>query len=141
MIAPIYTSLLSIFFIFLSINVIKGRRELGVGLGDKDCIEMKRRIRAQANFAEYTPFFLILLGYAEYSHFPYWILHLFGLLFFIGRIMHAYSVLLAEKYDGSKLTSNPVWRIRGMMCTFSTIGLLAIFLLIKNIIFKNFLIF
>lgn len=126
MITPIYASLLGLMLIGLSVNVIKGRRTFGAGLGDGDAFEMKRRIRAQGNLAEYAPMFLILLGAAEYQGLAYWAVHLFGLIFLSGRFMHAYSVLKAEQYDGQKLIANPVWRIRGMVCTFNSIGLLAL---------------
>jgi len=134
MITPIYAALLGLMLIGLSINVIKGRRKFGAGLGDADNVEMRRRIRAQANLAEYAPMFIILLGYAEYNHLPYWAVNLLGLAFLAGRVMHAYSVLKAEQYDGYKLTANPVWRIRGMICTFNCIGLLALINLIQVVL-------
>ena len=134
MITPIYAALLGIILIALSINVIKSRRKFGAGLGDADNMEMKRRIRAQANLAEYTPIFLILLGYAEYQQMPHWAVHLFGLIFLSGRIMHAYSLLKAEQYDGHKLIANPIWRIRGMICTFNCIGLLSFIVLVQSFI-------
>jgi uncharacterized protein len=93
---------------------------------------MRRRIRAQGNLAEYAPFFLILLGYAEHGGLPLWAVHLFGITFLAGRVMHAYSLLKAEQYTTHKLTSNPVWRIRGMICTFNAIGLLALILLVQQ---------
>jgi hypothetical protein len=117
----------------LSVNVIKGRRKFSAGLGDSDNIDMMRRIRAQANLAEYAPIFLILLGYAEHAGLPLWTVHLFGLIFLAGRIMHAYSLLKAEKYEKNKLLTNPLWRICGMVCTFNTIGLLALIILIRSI--------
>lgn len=119
MITSMYAALLGLMLIGLSINVIKGRRKFGAGLGDADNMEMRRRIRAQANLAEYAPMFIILLGYAEYKHLPHLVVHLFGLAFLAGRVMHAYSVLRAEQYDSHKLTAKPVWRIRGMICTFN----------------------
>lgn len=134
MITPMYAALLGLMLIGLSINVIKGRRKFGAGLGDADNVEMRRRIRAQANLTEYSPMFIILLGYAEYNHLPHWVVHLFGLAFLTGRVMHAYSVLRAEQYDNHKLTANPVWRIRGMICTFNCIGLLAFINLIQVIL-------
>lgn len=133
MITPVYASLLGLMLIGLSVNIIKGRRKFGVGLGDADHPELKRRIRAQANLSEYMPIFLILLGYAEYNQLPYWAVHLFGLVFLAGRVMHSYSLLNIEKYEGHKLTANPVWRICGMVCTFNCIGLLALIVLIQSI--------
>ena len=133
MITPVYAALLGLMLIGLSINVIKSRRQWGAGLGDADNIEMKRRIRAQANLAEYAPMFLILLGCAEYGGLPVWAVHLFGLVFLAGRTMHAYSLLKAEQYDGHRLTANPSWRIRGMVSTFSMIGLLALVIMAQAV--------
>lgn len=133
MVTSIYGAILALMFIALSVNVIKGRREVGAGIGDADDIEMKRKIRAQANLAEYFPIFLILLGFAEYEGIVVWVLHLFGIVFITGRIMHAYSLLKAEKYENEQLITNPIWRIRGMICTFAAIGLLAIIVLVKAI--------
>lgn len=129
MITSIYAAILSFILIGLSINVIVARRRLGVGLSDAGSIEMRRPIRAQANFVEYSPMFLILLGCAEYNHLPWWILHVFGLVFIAGRLMHAYSLLIAENYNNHKLINYPFWRVFGMMCTFITIGFLSVILL------------
>jgi hypothetical protein len=49
--------------------------------------------------------------------------------------MHAYSVLRHEQYDGHRLTANPIWRIRGMISTFTIIGLLAVVLLVQGLQF------
>jgi uncharacterized membrane protein YecN with MAPEG domain len=125
MATPIYATLIGLLLVFLSIHTIKGRRKCGAGLGDAGDIEMQRRIRAQGNLAEYAPIFLILLGYAEYGNLPIWAVHVIGVIFISGRMMHAYSLLKAEQYDGHKLTANPIWRIRGMICTFNCIGLLS----------------
>ncbi|MBI1301901.1 MAG: glutathione metabolism protein [Alphaproteobacteria bacterium] len=133
MVTPIYAALLGLMLIGLSVNVIKGRRKFGAGLGDADNIEMKRRIRAQANLAEYAPMFLILLGYAEHNGLPLWAVHVLGIIFLAGRVMHAYSVLKAEQYDQHKLTANPIWRIRGMICTFNMIGILALIILVQSV--------
>ena len=67
MVAAFYAALLGLFFVGLSIHVIRGRRRLRIALADGNQEEMKRRIRAHGNFAEYAPLFLIMLGYAEYE--------------------------------------------------------------------------
>jgi len=55
---------------------------------DAEQIEMRRRIRAQSNLTEYAPVFLILLGYAEYGKLPTLFVHVIGVLFILGRIIH-----------------------------------------------------
>jgi uncharacterized membrane protein YecN with MAPEG domain len=135
MITSIYCSLIALMLIALSINVIKGRRKFSAGLGDANNIEIIRRIRAQSNLTEYSPIFIILLGFAEHLDFPSFLIHAFGLTFLVGRVMHAYSLLKDEKYDDqNKLTKKPIWRIRGMMCTFGTIGILALAVFANNLL-------
>ncbi len=129
MVISVYAALLGLMAVALSIHVVRGRRAFGVGIGDANHIEMRRRIRAQSNLLEYTPLFLILLGLAEYQGLAIWALHLFGVVFVAGRIMHAYSLLKAEIYNEHALVKNPIWRIRGMMCTFGAIGMLSVILL------------
>lgn len=135
MVTSIYAAFIGILLILLSIHTIKGRRQFGPGLGDAEQTEMRRRIRAQGNLIEYAPIFLILLGYAEYGNLPVLAVHIIGVIFISGRIMHAYSLLKAETYDGHKLTTKPVWRIYGMMCTLYCIGILAAILFVQFIVF------
>lgn len=132
MITSFYSALLGLCLIVLSIQTILARRKFGVGLGDGKQLEMMRYTRAQANFAEYSPFFLILLGFSEINGLQLGMVNLFGLLFLVGRIMHAFSLLRHEQYDSqSKLIITPKWRIRGMICTFVSIGSLSIIILIQ----------
>jgi len=60
-----------------------------INLGDGGDNQMTARIRAQGNFIENTPFALLgLIGLAMLKAHPI-ALHIFGILFFIGRIIHA----------------------------------------------------
>ncbi len=129
MIVSLYAGILGIFLIFLSVNVIKNRRKHGAALGDHGAFELQRAIRAQGNFIEYSVFFLVLFGYCEMNGAPAYALHAFGSVFIIGRAAHAYSLLKAEHYENGKLTANPIWRIGGMMCSFTTIAALSLFLI------------
>lgn len=125
MISSFYAAILGAMLIYLSIKTIKARREFGFGIGDGSNIAMQRVVRAQANFTEYAPIFLILLGYAELNHLHPWAVYFLGALFVAGRVMHAHSLLKYEEYNESgKLTAYPKWRVRGMICTFLAIGTL-----------------
>ena len=135
MITSVYCAIIALIFIALSINVIRGRRNFHTALGDANNIEMLRQIRAQSNLAEYSPLFIILLAFAEYQGLQASAVHFFGIIFIIGRLIHAYSLLKAEEYDmQNKLTKNPIWRIRGMMITFFSIGILSLIVLIQRIL-------
>lgn len=126
MIASFYAGMLALGFIALSVHIIRGRWKFRIALGDEDNHEMKRRIRAQANFVEYTLFFLLLLTFAEHNGLGPWALHLFGLSFTAGRAMHAYSLLYHERYENGILLAYPLWRTGGMICSLTGITLLAI---------------
>ncbi|CEK11514.1 MAPEG family protein [Legionella hackeliae] len=132
MVTSLYAAILGIVLIILSIKTIQARRKFGVAIGDSNNLQMKRFMRAQANFTEYTPTYLILLGYAELNGLPIWAINFFGILFLMGRIIHAYSLLKHEAYDpAGKLLLYPKWRIIAMTCTFIAIGLLSITILFQ----------
>ncbi len=130
MIVATYAGLLALIFIALSVNVIIRRYQLRSALGDADDFEMKRRIRAHANFAEYTPLFLILISLAEYEKLSNFYLHILCTLFLLGRISHALSVLKLEKYENGKLLAYPYFRAIGMLTSFLAIGITALLLIL-----------
>ncbi len=86
---------------------------------------LEQRIRAQANLAEYTPIVLILLFAAETQGISIYLIHLIGLLFFTGRVVHAYALISFEKYDGNELITSTKYRKIGMVCTFLSLAILA----------------
>lgn len=126
MIVSLYASLLAIIFVFLSILVIKARVSAQVALGSGSSKLLEQRIRAHANFSEYTPFVLLLLFMAEYQGLASYIIHLLGILFLTGRISHLYSLAFHEKYENDKLKTSLKFRQFGMVCTFITISLCAV---------------
>ena len=91
-ITAFYAALLAVLFLFLSVRVIGWRRERRVEFGHGEDIELLRRMRVHANFAEYVPFTLLLMALAESMAPPHLLLHLAGLLLVAGRLLHAYGV-------------------------------------------------
>ena len=59
MITSLYTALLALILIFLSIKIIQNRRSAKISLGENGDDFLHRKIRAHGNFIEYTPIFLI----------------------------------------------------------------------------------
>ena len=121
----IYIALSCLILSKLSINVIKLRRQNKVSFGDDGDRTLMRRIRAQANFIEYTPIFLLsLIGieWLAFENIPYYFLYIniVGSLFIIGRILHALS--LYEKKIMHRKT--------GMIITFVSLQLNGILLLV-----------
>lgn len=91
-ITAFYAALLAPLFILISVRVIRARRTNRVALGDGGDAAVLRRMRVQANFAEYVPLTLIFMALAESLATPPWLLHLMGISLLAGRIVHAYGV-------------------------------------------------
>jgi len=129
----IYVALSCLILSKLSMNVIKLRRQGKISFGDDGDRVLMRRIRAQGNFIEYTPIFLLSLIAIEWlaiENIPYYFLYIniVGSLFIIGRILHALS--LYEK--------KIMYRKTGMIITFVTLrfnGLILLILIFYKIFF------
>ncbi len=121
-IIPLYAALLALLFIYSSAQTIKVRRRVRVAVGDGGNSEMLRAMRVHANFAEYVPFTLVLLGMLELQASPVWVLHTLGVLLLVARCSHAYGV--------SQSDENFRFRVLGMMGTFSTMGTAAVLLVV-----------
>ncbi|MBL6665091.1 MAG: MAPEG family protein [Rickettsiales bacterium] len=114
LIAAILTAL----FLYLSLGIIKVRRINKIPIGDGGDIILQLWIRAQGNFAEYSPFILLLLFILESSGVSSVEIAIFGSLFLASRAMHAYSLIKHEKYIDGILQNKPIYRMAGMMLTF-----------------------
>ncbi|MEW9921367.1 MAPEG family protein [Marimonas sp. MJW-29] len=90
-ITPIYAALAALLFLVLSWRVILYRRANVISLGDKGDKNLLKRMRAQANWAEYTPIALILLALTEANEAPALVLHALGLALLFGRMLHAWG--------------------------------------------------
>ena len=67
-VTPLYAGLLTLWFTLLSVRVMNLRRR-GIAFGDGGDIGVTRIIRAQANFAEYVPLALLLMGFLEVTRY------------------------------------------------------------------------
>ena len=110
-------SVLALIFVRLSFGVITFRRRHKVSLGSGGHDDLERAIRAQGNFAEYTPITLVLLACLELNGAPGWLVAVPGLVFIAGRLYHAAGV--------QEPPPNFARRIRGMQLTLSTLIALA----------------
>lgn len=117
-VAPIYLGLLTLLFLFLSVRVIGARRSERVSIGTGGSKIVERAMRVQANCAEYSVFFMILLVCAELQGTPGWLVHLLGLGFFAGRVAHAYGL--------STEAAPSTARIGGMLISLTLLALLAL---------------
>ena len=95
----IYAGALAIWFLVLSIRVIQGRMGPGnPSLGDGGNPMLLRRIRGHANFAEYVPLILVLMGFLELSGLPGWVLHVLGATLLAGRLLHGYALSFTQHF-------------------------------------------
>ena len=90
----LYGGALALWFLVLSVWVILGR---DTGGPNKDEANLQRRIRGHANFAEYVPLILLLIGFLEASGTAPWIIHSLGASLLVGRLMHGYAFSFTEK--------------------------------------------
>ncbi len=109
-ITPLYAGLIGVLFVILSLRVSTRRMSAKVTSGDGDDKALFKRIRVQANCAEYAPIGLLLLAMVEVQGAPGWGVHLLGLMLLAGRLMHAVGY-------GSTPQIVPFRRI-GMMLTY-----------------------
>jgi uncharacterized membrane protein YecN with MAPEG domain len=123
-IMPLYAGLLALWFVVLSIKVIGFRRK-GPSLGDGGDPVMLRVIRGHANYAEYVPLALILLGFMELSHFSKYLLHGLGIALLVARLLHGIALSFTDKFvigraSGTILTFG-VLVIAGICCIYQGI--------------------
>lgn len=78
--------------IWLAVRVGRVRTSEQVSVGDGGNEAVIRRMRAHANFTEYTPFFLILLGLVELAWGSNIWLWGAAILFILGRIAHGFGM-------------------------------------------------
>lgn len=116
MITALYTSLLGILWLGLTMYVILGRWKYKVSLGDGGEKDLNRRIRAHANFMETVPFAVILLWFGEMYVLTPHVVHSMGIALFIGRVLHAYGMLFRKR-------STNRFRQTGMTLTITVMGI------------------
>lgn len=78
--------------IWLSSRIARVRMAKKVSIGHGGDPLLETRMRAQANFVEYTPFFLILLGLIELARGSMTWLWLVAILYILARIAHAFGM-------------------------------------------------
>lgn len=111
-IVPLYAGILALGFFVLSVKVIGFRRK-GVSLGDGGDPLLLRAIRGHANFAEYVPLALVLMGFLEANHASALLLHGLGIALVIARLLHGYALSFTEQFAFG--------RVVGTVLTFSVL--------------------
>ncbi|TWT02822.1 MAPEG family protein [Reyranella sp. CPCC 100927] len=111
LITAFWAGLIGLLGVVLSINVVRLRRKLDVGLGDGGHEELIRATRVFGNFAEYTAICLIMIALLDMLAGPRWLIHLCGAALLLGRLVHAWGI------TGSRGVSTG--RVVGMVATWA----------------------
>lgn len=91
-VTALYTGLFLILLLALAAGVVRRRLRGQVSLGDGGDAALRQAIRAHGNAAEYVPIVLIGLGVLENMGTSAVLLHLYGSVFFLGRLLHAWGL-------------------------------------------------
>jgi uncharacterized protein len=95
-ITSLFTGLLALMMVPLSLQISLRRAGLKATFGDADDATLRRRIRAHGNFIEYVPLALILLGMVEWQSAPPTIVWTLGIAILVSRLLHAYGMLYSS---------------------------------------------
>lgn len=99
----LYAGLLSLVFLVLSARVVLMRGVGGPSLGDGGNPVMLRRIRAHANFAEYVPLLLLMIGFLEASGLSAPVLHGLGATLLVARVLHGYALSFTASFKFGRM--------------------------------------
>lgn len=91
-ITAIYAAVLAVFYVVLTVRVVKQRYRAKASLGDAGDDVLRRTIRVHGNFAEFVPFALLLIALAELNGSPSWSIHVLGSVLVLARLSHAYGL-------------------------------------------------
>lgn len=117
MITALYAVILAGMMMGLSFQVIKQRRIAKVAYADGGIDALKIARSAQSNAMDYIPITLLLMALVEQNGASVYWIHFAGILFVIGRGLHARAIL-NDRLSG---------RVLGMKLTFSVmLGLMAL---------------
>jgi uncharacterized membrane protein YecN with MAPEG domain len=112
-ISALYAALLAPLYVLLAVRVIALRRSARVAVGDGGQALLARRMRVQANLAEYVPYALLLMVLAESLEAPPVALHGLGVVLVVARLSHAWGM--------SQPREDFRFRVAGMIGTFAVL--------------------
>lgn len=109
-----------IFWLGNAIGILRRKHKIAIGTGGNKHIE--RTMRGQANATENIPLFLIGLLIAALMNAPIMAIHILGIVFCIGRAMHAWHFIQEEAPMRSRFIG---FGISALAMTVLFVGLLA----------------
>jgi len=103
LVTPLYAGLLVLWFLVLSVRVVRARGAGGISLGDGGDARLLRAIRGHANFAEYVPLALLLMAILESSRFSIYVLHALGITLLLARLLHGYALSFTPHFKFGRM--------------------------------------
>lgn len=119
----IYAVLLTLLFLALSLRAMLGRRRARVPFGEGTSEELRRPLRAHANFAEYTPLALILMGLLELQGAGAIVLNVIGLLLLAGRLAHAYGISRIPEHHPARAIGMGLTLLSMVLCCLALLSI------------------
>lgn len=99
----LYAGLLGLLFFVLSVLVILGRNKYHVNLGSGGNAQMERLVRGHANFAEYVPLVLLMIGVLELNGAAAGLIHTLGASLLLGRLLHGYTFAFTSQFMAGRV--------------------------------------
>lgn len=121
MVSALYVVFGALLIIKFSLDVVRLRRQYRISIGDGGVSDLQLAIRIHGNAVEYIPLATLLLVVMEMNGADIWLIHLLGLFFFFGRLLHAWGLR----------SRTMLWRRNGMILTFLTL----LGMIVVNLIF------
>jgi uncharacterized membrane protein YecN with MAPEG domain len=105
---------------------VVGLRRRGIAFGDNGDIGVIRIVRAQANFAEYVPLALLMMGFLEVGHRSIYLLHALGIALVVARVLHGLALSFGwqtrfGRVSGAAITI-VVMMIEALLCLYQGIN-------------------
>jgi uncharacterized membrane protein YecN with MAPEG domain len=91
-ITALYAGILGFLGLVLASRVVQHRQRHRIALGDEGNKEMQRAMRVFANFTEYVPMILLLIGFGEMLGASRWLTHGLGAGLVVARLFHAWGL-------------------------------------------------
>lgn len=123
LIAGFYVALGALVVVALAVRVMWLRNTRRVGLGAGGDAVLARAIRAHANAAEYLPIALLLLVLLALEQTRPGLLHMFGIVLIVARILHAIGL--------SSASGRSFGRMVGIGLTVAVMLAMAILLIVR----------
>lgn len=127
MITGLYAAVFGFMLVVLVLRVAQRRQKYRVGLGDGGIPDLTQAIRVHGNFIEIVPIMLIMMVLMEEGAIQTWVLHVFGIVAVLSRLLHAYGITKSPLISFGRK-----WSIFLTLSWFLIASLTLIFMYIKS---------